>query len=87
MAQTPTLPSAQSVVDFLNTQKKDSSFSARTKLYRDAGLDKTLGEYVGSASQNINLLKGLQKPQTPAVDTVDAMDVSTPVPSTMDMDL
>jgi len=79
MAQTPTLPSAQSVVDFLNSQKKDSSFGARSKLYKEAGLDKTLGEYVGSASQNINLLKGLQTPVTksPATETVDTLKIST----------
>jgi len=70
---TPTLPSASSIVDYLNSQKQDSSFSARSKLYKDAGLDKTLGEFVGSSSQNLNLLKSLQKTSVPATTTVEKM--------------
>lgn len=80
----PTLPSATSVVDYLKSQGKDSSYSARSKLYREAGLDKTLGEYVGSASQNTNLLKMVQsssntkikQTQTPSFTSTPALDIT-----------
>lgn len=82
---TTTLPSASSIVDYLNSQKQDSSFSARKKLYTAAGLDKTLGDFVGSASQNLNLLKNLQNnsvpasatPATTAVNTAQAQPATT----------
>lgn len=64
------LPSTTSIIDFLNTQGKDSSFSARKKYYTDLGFDKRLGSYQGSANQNLSLLKYLQNdakpPQTEA---------------------
>jgi hypothetical protein len=50
------LPAATSVVDFLNTAGKDSSFTARKKDYATAGLDKRLGDFTGTSSQNLALL-------------------------------
>ena len=73
---TPNLPSANSIVDFLKTSGQDSSFTARRKLYTNSGFDKRLGDYVGSASQNINLLKNLQTKTTPATDTVSTIQKS-----------
>lgn len=70
MAKSPSLPSTSSVVDYLSTRKKDSSFSARKKLYDTSGLSRTLGEYTGSSNQNLAFLKYLQtQEQKPAVDT------------------
>ena len=45
-----------SIVDYLNSQGKDSSFSARTKLASEYGIS----NYKGTASQNTQLLKLLQ---------------------------
>lgn len=45
-----------SIVDYLKSQGKDSSYSARKKLAEQAGIQ----GYSGTASQNINLLKQLQ---------------------------
>lgn len=45
-----------SIVDYLNSQKKDSSFNNRKKLAEQYGIT----GYTGSASQNTNLLKALQ---------------------------
>lgn len=45
-----------SIVDYLNSQKKDSSFGNRKKLAEQYGIS----GYTGSAAQNTNLLKALQ---------------------------
>lgn len=50
-----------SIVDFLNTQGKPSTFKARGELFVSGGLDKRLGDFTGSASQNTALLNSLQK--------------------------
>lgn len=55
------LPSATSVVDFLKTQGKDSSFGARKKIFTDLGLDKRLGTFQGASNQNTALLRELQR--------------------------
>lgn len=47
-----------SIVDYLNSQKRDSSFSARSKLAAQYGIS----GYTGTASQNASLLAALQKP-------------------------
>lgn len=82
---TPNLPSATSVVDYLSSQKQDSSFGARAKIYKNAGLDKTLGDFVGSPSQNLNLLKHLQKSSaptpTPATNTTTSLGYASPFSS------
>jgi len=70
---TPSLPSAVSIVDYLNSQKQDSSFSARSKLYKDAGLDKTLGTFTGAPNQNTNLLSYLQKNSAPKTTATNAL--------------
>lgn len=57
---TPQFPSTKTLVDYLNTKGQNSSFNARAKMFRDAGLDKRLGSYKGTTSQNVTLLKQLQ---------------------------
>ena len=58
-----TYPSTGSIVDYLNAQGMDSSWSARQKLYDTSGLSKTLGGYrrTDNANQNLALLNYLQK--------------------------
>ena len=54
------LSSTSSIIDYLGTQKRDSSFSARKKLYNEMGLNTRLGDYVGSSTQNTNFLNNLR---------------------------
>jgi len=68
----PILPSASSIVDYLDTKGQDSSFSARKSLYNTMGFNKMMGEFVGSASQNLNLLKKLQNQDTPQSPAISA---------------
>lgn len=56
-----------SIVDYLKSQKQDSSYSARTKLYGSSDLGNRLGDYVGSAQQNTALLNYLKKQSQPEV--------------------
>lgn len=58
------LNTSTSVVDFLKSKGQDSSFTARRKLFSEGGFDKRLGEFEGSASQNLALLKSLQNTTT-----------------------
>ena len=53
---TPSKPSSGSIVDYLNSQGKDSSFSARKKLANQHGIK----NYKGTAKQNIDLLNKLK---------------------------
>lgn len=81
----PNLSSATSIVDYLNTKGSDSSFGARKKLYNDLGFNKMGGEFVGSSSQNLNLLKRLQTQDNPpkATDVISAnMPPVNPAPAT-----
>ena len=55
--QVPSSPTATSIVDFLKSQGKDSSFAARKTLYDSLGLASALGDYRGTADQNTTLLK------------------------------
>lgn len=55
-----------SIVDYLKSQKQDSSYSSRTKLYGSSDLGNRLGDYVGSAQQNTALLNYLKKQSQPA---------------------
>jgi RHS repeat-associated protein len=48
---------AGSIVDYLNTQHKDSTYSARKELAKDLGIK----NYKGTADQNSQMLKLLQK--------------------------
>jgi hypothetical protein len=56
-----------SIVDYLKSQKQDSSYSARTKLYGSSDLNSRLGDYVGSSQQNTALLNYLKKQSQPEV--------------------
>ncbi len=69
---TPSLPSTGSIVDYLNSQGKDSSFSARKKLYNDSGLGDRLGDFVGGSNQNLALLSNLTKAAQPPATPVAA---------------
>src|SRR5699024_3869142 len=53
---TPSKPSSGSIIDYLNSQGKDSSFSARKKLPNQYGIK----NYKGTAKQNIDLLNKLK---------------------------
>src|SRR5699024_438726 len=53
---TPSKQSSGSIVDYLNSQGKDSSFSARKKLANQYGIK----NYKGTAKQNIDLLNKLK---------------------------
>lgn len=54
------LQSTNSIIDYLSFQKKDSSYSARKKLYQEKGLNKRLGSFTGTGDQNTALLKTLR---------------------------
>jgi len=72
------LNTTTSIVDALKAMGKDSSFGARKSLYESSGLKDRLGDYVGSASQNVAFLKNLQTPaQTTAI--APKSPVETPV--------
>ncbi len=77
---TPFLPSTSSIVEYLKTSGQDSSFGSRRKLYSSSGLDKRLGEYTGSANQNLTLLKNLQTQNTPKTTTPTPVAPSTATP-------
>ena len=53
---TPSKPSSGSIVDYLNSQGKDSSFSARKKLANRYGIK----NYTGTAKQNTDLLNAMR---------------------------
>ncbi len=63
------LSSATSVQDYLKTKGQDNSFSARKELYNKYGFNKTMGDFIGSGNQNINLLKRLQQEDNPKLST------------------
>lgn len=81
------LPSASSVIDYLNSNKQDSSFGARSKIYSTAGIDKRLGAFKGSASQNLALLDYLKHQGKNTITPVGANSIvtsaKTSTPSTM----
>ena len=58
---TPSKPSSGSIVDYLNSQGKDSSFSARKKLANQYGIK----NYKGTAKQNTDLLNKLKSGSKP----------------------
>ena len=68
MANNIKLSTTSSIVDYLGTQGKDSSFSSRKKLYEEMGLKDRLGDYMGSTVQNTNFLKALRS-QTASQET------------------
>lgn len=58
------LNTTSSVVDFLKSQDQESSFTARRKLFQERGLKDRLGEFIGSSSQNLALLRVLRQQET-----------------------
>ena len=73
------LNTSTSIVDFLKSQKKESSFSARRKLFEEGGFEKRLGSFKGSSSQNLALLKSLQQSDNSASGAVEkAKEFTTP---------
>lgn len=60
----PPLNVNTSIVDFLKSRGEDPSFEARKKRFESLGLNKSLGDFRGSAIQNTQLLKALSA--TPA---------------------
>lgn len=88
MAIQPTLATAESVVDYLKSRNEDSSFGARAKIYKSAGLDARLGNYVGNNSQNINLRKFLSTRDAPKAETptpTKVADFAPPTTSAVDL--
>lgn len=79
MAVETSIPSASSIVDYLNTKGQDSSFGARKKLYSDMGFEKRLGSFVGGANQNLALLRELQK--TDSASSKPPAEVMAPAPA------
>lgn len=53
---TPTLNTETSIVDFLKSIEQPSDFNSRAQLAVRLGIVPTVGQYIGSASQNIALL-------------------------------
>lgn len=79
----PKLPSTNSIEDFLKSQGKDSSFGARSKMYRESGLDKRLGSFIGAPNQNLallNQLKNASKPTTPQITQSEIGEALRPKP-------
>lgn len=62
----PKLPSTNSIVDYLRSRGIDSSQRNRRKLYKESGLEKRMGSYQFTGSQNLALLDYMrnQKPTT-----------------------
>lgn len=55
-----------SVVDYLKSTGKDSSFASRAKLAVEKGIVSDIGQYTGSSSQNTSLLGSLRSTTTPS---------------------
>ena len=53
-----------SIVDYLKSVGKDSSFNARKKLASEIGIVKNIEDYKGTAQQNINMLSTLKSGAT-----------------------
>lgn len=66
-----------SIVDYLKSQGKDSSYAARKQLAAQAGIT----NYSGTAAQNMNLLTQLQKNSQSAAAQGNSEAGNTPVPS------
>jgi hypothetical protein len=66
-----------SIVDFLKSQAKDSSFAARTQLATQYGMQ----GYTGKAEENLNLLSLLQKGAAPVAPAAPTLPVTPPAPT------
>jgi len=56
-----TAPSTTTLYDWMKSNKMDPSYGNRSKLYSEAGLNKTLGNFSGTANQNQKLWDYLRK--------------------------
>lgn len=65
--------SGSSIVDYLNSEGKDSSFSARKQLAADVGIT----NYTGTASQNQQLLNSLMSGASSATNTTNNTNTTT----------
>ena len=72
-----TLNTQTSVVDFLKSGGKDSSFGARKNLAISQGVVKNAAEYTGSASQNTALLRSLQSAKPAPATTEKSSEITT----------
>ena len=78
------LNTAQSVVDYLKSQKQPTDFTSRAALYKEKGFEERLGKYVGSSNQNVAFLRQLQGEQktTPVAPvTPESVQQVTPAPA------
>jgi hypothetical protein len=71
------LNTTTSVVDFLKSQGKSSSFSSRAQLAVQQGIVTNANQYTGSSAQNNRLLTSLQSP-TPSTPTPTETRTSAP---------
>lgn len=69
-----------SIVDYLKSIGKDSSYSARAKLAQQYGIS----GYTGTASQNISLLNTLKSGKTATTASTAKVNVATPTVTTED---
>src|SRR3990167_791032 len=53
----PILNTTSSITDYFKSIGLPSDFSTRQTVFNNLGLNKTLGQYVGSSNQNPNFLK------------------------------
>lgn len=72
---------SSSIVDFLRARNQLFDFNTRAKMFRDAGLESTLGSFVGSATQNTALLKQLQAQEQKAATPAQPQPQGTQPPS------
>ena len=83
MATPVKLNTTTSITDYLKSINKPTDLSSRTSLFKSSGLEDRLGKYVGSASQNVALLKSLQTPTVEQKPLISGLGgYSLPVPST-----
>ena len=71
----PQLNTTTSIVDFLKSKGEESSFTARRKLFTEKGFSNRLGEFRGTASQNLALLRNLREP-------APTQEITPPTPTT-----
>ena len=57
------LSTTSAIIEKVKSLGNDSSFKNRKKLFKEANLEKRLGEYVGSSPQNSALITALDAPR------------------------
>ena len=78
MAQHIKLNTSTSVVDYLKSVNKPADFTSRGQMFKEGGLEERLGKFVGSANQNVALLKHAQSQNKPIAPTPIAPETITP---------